>query len=439
MKAPQIMRFVYTAFAAAIPLTLFALSKGPDPRHTGAPGDKQLACATAGCHTNSQSGGPINFHGGSVSATFSQGSVYTPGTPVNITVSVSDPTHRQYGFQMSARLESNLAQAQAGRFIYQNNTGVAVVCDNEAPRSVNGNCPASQPVEFIEHTEPSSSSWSFSWTPPATAAGPVHFYIAGNAVDGNLSSDGNDHVYTREYVLTPTMPISISPGGITNAASFDNTALAPGSLASLFGVFTGTNTTTASSSPWLTTLSGLSVKFNNVAAPLYYVSATQVNVQVPWEMASVSTAAVTVTVNGVASPPQSIPISSTAPGVFQYGQNQGIATNALSANLITAANPARPGLTYLTIYCTGLGLVTNQPATGVAASSTLLSHATLTPTVTIGGVPTNATFAGLSPGFIGLYQINVQVPAGTPVGNSVPLIVLMAGKPAATVFIAVQP
>ena len=238
---------------------------------------------------------------------------------------------------------------------------------------------------------------------------------------------------------TSTTPISISPGGITNAASFDNTALAPGSLASLFGVFTGTNTTTASSSPWLTTLSGLSVKFNNVAAPLYYVSATQVNVQVPWEMASVSTAAVTVTVNGVASPPQSIPISSTAPGVFQYGQNQGIATNALSANLITAANPARPGLTYLTIYCTGLGLVTNQPATGVAASSTLLSHATLTPTVTIGGVPTNATFAGLSPGFIGLYQINVQVPAGTPVGNSVPLIVLMAGKPAATVFIAVQP
>ena len=237
---------------------------------------------------------------------------------------------------------------------------------------------------------------------------------------------------------TSTPLRAISSGGIANAASYDATAVAPGSLAVVFGVFTGTTQATASSLPWPTTLSGLSVKFNNVAAPLYYASANQVNVQVPWEMAGVATAAVTVTVNGQTSPPQAIAIASTAPGVFQYGDRQAVATDALSAKLITTANPAHPGTTYLTIYCTGLGLATNQPASGVAAAGSPLSWALSTPTVTIGGVPTNPLFAGLTPGLIGVYQINVQVPAGTPVGDSVPLIVSVAGKPAATVSVVVQ-
>jgi uncharacterized protein (TIGR03437 family) len=237
---------------------------------------------------------------------------------------------------------------------------------------------------------------------------------------------------------TSTPLLAISSGGIANAASYDATAVAPGSLAVVFGVFTGTTQATASSLPWPTTLSGLSVKFNNVAAPLYYASANQVNVHVPWEMAGVATAAVTVTVNGQTSPPQAIAIASMAPGVFQYGDRQAVATDALSAKLITTANPAHPGTTYLTMYCTGLGLATNQPASGVAAAGSPLSWALLTPTVTIGGVPTNPLFAGLTPGLIGVYQINVQVPAGTPVGDSVPLIVSVAGKPAATVSVVVQ-
>ncbi len=422
---------VASVFSAA-PVVLWAYSTGAPPYSDGGPGGDARSCTA--CH----GGTALNGGGGRVELQFPGGLTYTPGQKQRIRIVITDSRAQVYGYQVSARIASNELTVQAG-VLNALSSDQEVICGDYAYPQ-NDRCRPAAPIQFLGHTRASPlGTIEFDWTPPAVDSGYINFYVAGNAANGSRSTTG-DRIYTAQYRLTSsTTPISISPGGITNAASFDNTALAPGSLASLFGVFTGTNTTTASSSPWLTTLSGLSVKFNNVAAPLYYVSATQVNVQVPWEMASVSTAAVTVTVNGVASPPQSIPISSTAPGVFQYGQNQGIATNALSANLITAANPARPGLTYLTIYCTGLGLVTNQPATGVAASSTLLSHATLTPTVTIGGVPTNATFAGLSPGFIGLYQINVQVPAGTPVGNSVPLIVLMAGKPAATVFIAVQP
>ncbi len=237
-------------------------------------------------------------------------------------------------------------------------------------------------------------------------------------------------------------PISINSGGVVNAASFDASAVAPGSLATLFGGFTGVNVATATTFPWPTTLFGLSVTFNGVAAPLYYTSASQVNVQVPWQMAGQTQSQVVVrivTALGIQTTPASqVSIVNAAPGVFLWGEQQGIVTDAQSNQLITPSNPARAGTTYLTIYCTGLGLVTNQPATGSTASANPLSYTTLTPTVTIGGVPTNALFSGLAPGFVGLYQINVQVPAGAPVGPAVPLVVAMAGKIASTVSIAIQ-
>src|SRR5437660_1142796 len=93
--------------AIALPALLYAFSSGPDQRYTGAPGDDALACATAGCHTGSKNGGPLNAAGGSVTATFSTGSTYTPGTPLTITVKVTDPVNTHYGFQMTARLDSN--------------------------------------------------------------------------------------------------------------------------------------------------------------------------------------------------------------------------------------------------------------------------------------------------------------------------------------------
>ncbi len=77
-----------------------------------------------------------------------------------------------------------------------------------------------------------------------------------------------------------------------------------------------------------------------------------------------------------------------------------------------ARRPAAAG-TYLSIYCTGLGSVSNQPATGTAAPASPLAVTTTTPTVTIGGVAAQVSFSGLTPGTVGLYQVNVQVPVGT--------------------------
>lgn len=239
------------------------------------------------------------------------------------------------------------------------------------------------------------------------------------------------------YIAEPSS-ISITSGGIVNAASFSAGAVAPGSLVSIFGVFTGAAAELSTLTPWPTTLAGLSVKFNGISAPLYYASAKQINAQVPWELAGQTQASVTVSLNGEISPVQNVALNPSAPGLFYSGTAQGIITDAQSYEIISPSNPALPGVSYLTIYCTGLGAVTNQPRTGEVAPASPLSTTTTVPSITIGGVPANVEFAGLSPGFIGLYQVNVKLPAGVPTGDSVPLVLTLGGKTAPTVYVAIK-
>jgi uncharacterized protein (TIGR03437 family) len=135
-----------------------------------------------------------------------------------------------------------------------------------------------------------------------------------------------------------------------------------------------------------------------------------------------------------------VSLATFAPGVFAVNaQGQGAVVDALSGQLISPINPAKAGATYISIYCTGLGPVSNQPATGTAASTSVLSETLTRPTVTIGGVTAAVPFSGLAPTFVGLYQVNVQVPAAVPVGDAIPLVVSIGGSIAPTVTIAVQP
>jgi uncharacterized protein (TIGR03437 family) len=93
---------------------------------------------------------------------------------------------------------------------------------------------------------------------------------------------------------------------------------------------------------------------------------------------------------------------------------------------------------FISIYCTGLGTVSNQPATGAAAQASPLSVTTTIPTVTIGGVAAQVSFSGLTPGAVGLYQVNVQVPMGAPAGDTVPVILSIGGAASNAATIAVQ-
>jgi uncharacterized protein (TIGR03437 family) len=103
------------------------------------------------------------------------------------------------------------------------------------------------------------------------------------------------------------------------------------------------------------------------------------------------------------------------------------------------SRPAAVG-DFLTIYCSGLGDVVPRPADGVGAGTgAQLSSTVLTPTVSIGGVAAQVAFAGLSPGFVGLYQVNVLVPAGVPsANNAVPVVLTINGVQSNSVTIATQ-
>jgi uncharacterized protein (TIGR03437 family) len=186
-------------------------------------------------------------------------------------------------------------------------------------------------------------------------------------------------------------------------------------------------------------LAGLSLQFNGVQAPFIYAAATQANVQVPWELAGQTRASVTALIGDQTSTAQTVSLATFAPGVFTVNsQGQGAVVDAISGQLISPINPANAGVTYISVYCTGLGPVSNQPATGAAASASLLSQTITPPTVTIGGVTAGILFSGLAPTFVGLYQINVQVPASAPLGDAVPLAISISGATAPTVTIAVQ-
>ena len=106
--------------------------------------------------------------------------------------------------------------------------------------------------------------------------------------------------------------------------------------------------------------------------------------------------------------------------------NLATAQNASNFSLISASNPAVQGQ-FVVLYVNGLGPVNNQPADGAPApGSPNLATTTTTPVVTIGGKAATVQFAGLTPPYVGLYQVNVQVPTGLTSGNQ-PITISIGG------------
>jgi len=237
---------------------------------------------------------------------------------------------------------------------------------------------------------------------------------------------------------------SISPGGVLNLATYGSgAAVAPGSIAAVLGSFPVSATAGALAEPLPTSLSGLALQFGtNLSGPLFFVSSGQVNLQVPWELAGQSQTSLTAAAAGQTSAPQPVSLASFAPGIFAtngQGTGQGAILDNFSYRLVDPSNPATAGSTFVQIYCTGLGAVTNQPLTGSPAlASPPFATTTTTPTVTIGGVSAPVLFAGLAPGFVGLYQVNVQVPASVAPGGAVSVTISIGGAMSNTVTIAVQ-
>ena len=219
---------------------------------------------------------------------------------------------------------------------------------------------------------------------------------------------------------------------IVNAADYTPT-LAPGSIGTIFGTALAPSSAPASSAPLPPVLNTVSVSINGKPAPLFYVSATQINFQVPYATAA-GVATLVVTAGGKQSSSAQFVVAAYSPGIFEYGAGHGVIQNQ-DYSINSSANPAAGG-SYIVVYLTGLGVTSSPVADGVAVPSSPYSQFTGTVTATIGDMNAPVIFAGMTPGFVGLGQINMQVP-NLPAGDY-PLILFLNGNQYVSAFVSVS-
>ena len=273
--------------------------------------------------------------------------------------------------------------------------------------------------------------------------------------------------------VDPTKP---SIGAVVSAGSFaPNGAAAPGSILSLFvtNVLGETNTGLFPA----TEFAGLSVSFNGIPAPLFAVApeAGQINVLAPLELPETGEVDVRIITAGGASAVFPLQMTSASPGIFLIHDPSNPSRRFAAAQLANTAwlavpdgvaqalglptdcaaqgispdsycgRPLRPG-DHLQLFLTGLAKATpdgnpGSPAlmTGqVAPAGGPLYHTVARPEVTIGGLPAEVDFSGLTPGFAGLYQINAIVPPTVPSGDTVPIRVSASNGLSDTAMVAVR-
>ena len=213
-------------------------------------------------------------------------------------------------------------------------------------------------------------------------------------------------------------------GGVSNGASFQS-SFAPGAILSVFGSQLSPSVQDIATVPLPVSTLGVAVLVNGVAAPLYYVGPGQLNVQIPYETAANSTAVLSVNNNGQVAT-QSFAVSAAAPGIF---------TSPTGALLPTATATLGQEIAF---YITGAGAVSPAISTGAAplASATNFPAPAQKTTVTIGGVQAGIDFIGITPGLVGVLQINAVVPTGIAAGAQA-VVVTVGGisSPPATITI----
>jgi len=242
-----------------------------------------------------------------------------------------------------------------------------------------------------------------------------------------FGEDQNGEIYVADYasgdvyLLTAGAP-AIAPSGVVNAAS-GAAGMAPGGIASLFG--TGltriSGIVSAASTPLPLELAGTSVSVNGIKVPLYALANVngleQINFQAPFELPAPGTAKLVVSNNGIESAPVDVAAYAAQPGVFTMDGEQGAIVHGADNQLVSPVNPAAPN-EIVVLYGTSFGAVAPAPATGAAAAVTPLSRTLATPDVRVAGRPAEIFFSGLSPGSVGLYQINFRVPADVTAGSA---------------------
>jgi uncharacterized protein (TIGR03437 family) len=275
-----------------------------------------------------------------------------------------------------------------------------------------------------------------------------------------LTLDGQGNVYvadtgnsrvrmlsTAQTVVTPPTAPQLISVSLANAASLQAGPLAPGEIFSIFGQGIGPDTAAVgafdASGTLSTTLAAVQVLFigtpvNATPAPLFYVQSNQINAQVPYQMAGQPFAQMQVVYQGVTLASMQVPLAAANPALFTLSNGAG---NAVAVNqdgsINSDQNPAPQG-SIVVLYATGEGQTSPAGVTG-QASAAPFPLPVLPVSLTIGDIPANILFAGQAPGFVGVMQINAQVPSGfVPTGDLPVVLTVGTFQSPAGITIAVE-
>ncbi len=442
---------------AAVPILIWAHDYGPDPGKSNVPGESN--CTEIQCHV----GTALNGGKGSVSVTFPGAQTYTPGVKQHLVVTIADPVEHKAGFQLTARVSGN-TKSQAGSFastdaftlVMCSDTNLFTLLELDPPNSQV--CPASKPLSYIEHNLTGASrlvgtgteSFEFDWTPPATNVGDVILYVCGNGANGDGTQNG-DHIYCKTYTVTaaaagdsPTITKVVSASGFGGFA-----AAAPGTWIEITG-----NNLAGNTRPWAgsdfsgvnapTSLDGTSVTVGGQTCFLNYISPTQVNALLPFNV-STGTQAVVVTNGSTPSAAFNITINALEPGMLapsdlapwgggskQYviaqlcDKPKGACLAATDWTFVMPNGTSIPGYPVraakagdvITIYGIGFGPAKDSSNLAIPSGQIVqVANQLNNPIqVQVNGVNANVTYQGLGPGLVGGYQINFVMPS-VPAGD----------------------
>jgi uncharacterized protein (TIGR03437 family) len=263
--------------------------------------------------------------------------------------------------------------------------------------------------------------------------------IAAPALHGSV-------LFTGKLGENPNVP-SVNSGGVTSGAELSGqVVIAPGDLITISGQYFASAPISAPQLPLTTALAGTEVFFAGGFLPLIYSSSGKIVAIVPYDLAPNAQYELLVSRGGAISGPVSVTLATAQPDILQIGTPNSPAAAQNLWNLLTAGTafpasaaptaPLRPGEN-LVIYCTGLGAI-NQPLDPSQPAPATPVSTLNSVSVAIGGQNVPVTFAGLVPGYPGIYQITGTVPSNAPTGNNIPVTISVAGETSPAVKVSVQ-
>jgi uncharacterized protein (TIGR03437 family) len=281
--------------------------------------------------------------------------------------------------------------------------------------------------------------WSATWAPHHAPTPSVNVSVAASHPDGRSGTAA----IGGSVQSNPEVPL-VDSGGVVSAASFAFPATpSSGEMVSLFGVKLADGTESAALLPLKTQMQGATVTVAGRSLPLLFTSERQVNAIIPYNVALSASQQLIVRKDNRLAVPEPLHIASAEPGIFtpdSSGKGQGhiyVFPTPDQQILADAGHPVKAG-DALVIYCEGLGPVDPPVDAGAAVPSDVLRKTVNAVSVTIGGQPAPVVFAGLTPGFTGLYQVNVTVPSGVPTGGQIPVVLSSGRFSSSPVTIAVR-